>query len=121
MANGLAIAGYVVKRYNALNGAAAVVGPGCSGLQSTTCTEQSAAGRDLDLHRHAGAAQLDRHRQPGQRTRHCSVIRSTRRRMGSASCGAVRRATFLAMCRASRLTPPIRADVIPWRNGRPTK
>lgn len=42
MANGALVAGYIVNRYNAVNGAAATVGAGCSGVvTTTTCTEQS--------------------------------------------------------------------------------
>ncbi|HEX6489406.1 MAG TPA: hypothetical protein VF137_11130 [Candidatus Dormibacteraeota bacterium] len=40
--NGAAVAGYVIKRYNAINGSVAAVGSGCSGIVTTTsCTEQS--------------------------------------------------------------------------------
>jgi hypothetical protein len=38
--NGAAVAGYVISRYNALNGSRASVGASCSGIvTSTTCTE----------------------------------------------------------------------------------
>ncbi|HEV2360644.1 MAG TPA: hypothetical protein VGS21_02970 [Acidimicrobiales bacterium] len=44
MANGSAVAGYVVHRYNATNGSPASVGAGCSGVITTTsCTETSVA------------------------------------------------------------------------------
>jgi hypothetical protein len=42
LANGAATAGYVINRYDAVNGSLAIVGAGCSGvITTTTCTEQS--------------------------------------------------------------------------------
>ena len=42
MGNGTDVAGYVIARYNAVNGSQATVGPGCSGVvTTTTCTETS--------------------------------------------------------------------------------
>ena len=42
LADGAPVGGYVVNRFNALNGSQATVGPGCSGVITTTiCTEQS--------------------------------------------------------------------------------
>lgn len=42
MANGPAVAGFVINRYNAINGSPATVGAGCSGvITTTTCTETS--------------------------------------------------------------------------------
>jgi hypothetical protein len=42
LSNGIAVAGYVVARFNASNGTPVAVGSGCSGvLTTTTCTEQS--------------------------------------------------------------------------------
>jgi len=39
-ANGALVTGYIVNRYNALNGSGATVGPGCSGVITTaSCTE----------------------------------------------------------------------------------
>lgn len=37
---GIAVAGYIVQRYNALNGQLATIGPSCAGIvTSTSCTE----------------------------------------------------------------------------------
>jgi hypothetical protein len=45
LANGAAVAGYVVKRYNALNGALATVGGACAGVvTTTTCSESVGPG-----------------------------------------------------------------------------
>lgn len=42
LSSGAPVAGYLISRTNAVNGAAATVGPGCSGLiTTTTCTELS--------------------------------------------------------------------------------
>ena len=42
LSSGAAVAGYTIQRFNALNGQAATVGPGCSGVISTnSCTESS--------------------------------------------------------------------------------
>lgn len=42
MASGAAVQGYVISRFNALNGSPATVGAGCSGVITTTsCTENS--------------------------------------------------------------------------------
>ena len=42
LSNGAPVAGYVISRFNALNGSAATVGPGCAGVvTTTTCTELS--------------------------------------------------------------------------------
>ena len=42
LSSGAPVAGYVISRFNALNGSAATVGPGCAGVvTTTTCTEQS--------------------------------------------------------------------------------
>ncbi len=44
MANGVAVAGYIINRYNSSTGAPATVGAGCSGVvTTTTCTEPSVA------------------------------------------------------------------------------
>jgi len=44
MSNGTDVQGYIINRYNASTGAMAVVGPGCSGVvTSTTCAESSVA------------------------------------------------------------------------------
>jgi hypothetical protein len=43
MGNGASVSGYIVKRYNAVNGTLATVGAGCAGvITSTSCTERSA-------------------------------------------------------------------------------
>jgi hypothetical protein len=40
LSSGAAVAGYVINRFNAVNGAPATVGAGCSGIITTTsCTE----------------------------------------------------------------------------------
>ncbi|HEV2361854.1 MAG TPA: hypothetical protein VGS21_09150, partial [Acidimicrobiales bacterium] len=40
MGNGTAVAGYVIRRYNSVNGAPATVGARCSGVVvATSCTE----------------------------------------------------------------------------------
>ena len=42
LANGAPVVGYVVNRFNAVNGTPATVGSGCSGVVATTnCTEQA--------------------------------------------------------------------------------
>lgn len=42
LSNGAPVAGYLISRFNALNGSAGTVGPGCAGVVTTTlCTEQS--------------------------------------------------------------------------------
>lgn len=42
MADGAAVQGYVISRYNSVNGAPATVGSACSGIvTTTTCTETS--------------------------------------------------------------------------------
>ena len=42
LSSGTAVAGYTIQRFNAVNGQAATVGPGCSGVISTnSCTESS--------------------------------------------------------------------------------
>ena len=42
LSNGAPVGGYVISRFNALDGSAAIVGAGCSGVvTTTTCTEQS--------------------------------------------------------------------------------
>jgi hypothetical protein len=42
MGNSVAVSGYIVRRYNAVNGTQATVGAGCAGvITATSCTEQS--------------------------------------------------------------------------------
>lgn len=44
LANGTSVTGYVINRYNAVNGSQATVGASCSGtVTATSCTEQSVA------------------------------------------------------------------------------
>lgn len=42
LSSGVGVAGYVIHRFDAINGTGAAVGPGCSGvITTTTCTELS--------------------------------------------------------------------------------